>query len=334
MNMTTWQRSSNGTSPVALFDASHGQPNWAQTGFPSRELQTNFAGLTEILCRRGFLCRRTDREPLPSQLEHSSLLIIPPPTGCYDARKERWRRVRSNLFTAEDIKAVLGFLHRGGRLLAFAYRFGDAFTQSNLGELTLALGCRLNNDAVIDVRSLRETNPLQLHFDVPAGSLPLVRFRAGVMQVRCRPCATFSLLSGAAARPLALSTGGGCISYDQTRRWLSFESLPIAVIGRHGAGRFVLFGGPHVFESGARGLLPHGDNARFLQNILDWLASEHSDQGLWPCPATTDAAGSDCAREFGHMEAVGEGERAVAAVERVLRKTGVLKALNRAKWAT
>jgi hypothetical protein len=37
-----------------LFDASHGQTHWAQTGFTTRELHTNFAGLTEMLCRLGF----------------------------------------------------------------------------------------------------------------------------------------------------------------------------------------------------------------------------------------------------------------------------------------
>ena len=49
----------NGNDPVALFDANHGQPNWAHTGFPSREMHSNFAGLTEILCRLGFHCRST-----------------------------------------------------------------------------------------------------------------------------------------------------------------------------------------------------------------------------------------------------------------------------------
>ena len=81
----------NGPLPLALFDASHGQTNWAQTGFPSREMHTNFAGLTEILCRRGFHCGSTGPESLPAQLATSRLLIIPPPTGRYDSRKERWR---------------------------------------------------------------------------------------------------------------------------------------------------------------------------------------------------------------------------------------------------
>src|SRR5437016_4333090 len=30
--------------PLALFDTNHGQRNWAQTGFNSREMHTNFVG--------------------------------------------------------------------------------------------------------------------------------------------------------------------------------------------------------------------------------------------------------------------------------------------------
>jgi hypothetical protein len=175
----------NGPPPLAVFDASHGQANWAQTGFPSREMHTNFAGLTEVLCRRGFQCRSTGSEPLQEQLATNRLLIIPPPTGRYDARKECWRPERSALFTRAEVRAVLGFLHGGGRLLAFAYRFGDSFTQTNLGDLFAPLGCQLNDDAVIDIRALRQTHPLHLHFDTPrrvaARQLGAARRRQGML---------------------------------------------------------------------------------------------------------------------------------------------------------
>ena len=46
-------------TPTAVFDARHGQRHWAQTGFASREMHTNFAGVMESLgawildgCRR------------------------------------------------------------------------------------------------------------------------------------------------------------------------------------------------------------------------------------------------------------------------------------------
>jgi hypothetical protein len=316
---------------LALFDAGHGQVNWAQTGFPSRELHTNFAGLTEILCRRGFQCQSTKRTALTDQLATCRLLIIPPPTGTYDARRERWRFQRATRFTREEIRAVLGFLRSGGRLLAFGYRFGDSFTETNLGDLCLPLGGRLNDDAVIDVRALRQTDPLHLHFETAAESLWPDWARPGVITICWRPVATFTLQPDAIAWPLALSTGGSCLSFDRTLRRLSFESLPIAVGGHHGAGRFALFGGPHLFESSPLGLLSHGDNTRFLHNTLGWLLSDAPEDA----PPPVWRAGSSVwpgLRELSQVEADGQREGTIASVERVLRQTGVLKALSRAKW--
>ncbi len=327
MELIKGARSSNGAPPVALFDATHGQPNWAQTGFPSREMHTNFAGLTEILCRRGFTCRSTDGEALQAHLKRARLLVLPPPTGRYDPRHERWQEQRSALLTGQEVRAILSFVRDGGRLLAFAYRFGDSFTQTNLGDLFSSLGCRLNDDAVIDVRALRQTHPLQMHFDTPAECLPLNWSRIGVTHVCWRPSATFTLAPGATAWPLALSTGGRCLSFDRTLRRICFESLPLAIAGHHGAGCFALFGGPHVFESSPLGLLAQGDNTRFLENILRWLLEDDSDEAPpEPIELVQGPAELTC------VNGRGEGERTVASVERVLRRTGVLKALSQVKW--
>ncbi len=51
--------------PLALFDDTHGQLNWSQTGFPSRERHTNFAGLAGMLRRRGLDCGSVGPRLLP-----------------------------------------------------------------------------------------------------------------------------------------------------------------------------------------------------------------------------------------------------------------------------
>jgi hypothetical protein len=143
--------------------------------------------------------------------------------------------------------------------------------------------------------------------------------------------ATFSFMPGGAAWPLVFSTGGRCLSFNRTLRQISFERLPIAVAGMHGAGRFVLFGGPHAFEVGTFGLLTAADNRRFLQNVLSWFLSDRPGEDYVPAEllGNPDAG---YGHELTRLECRGEGERTIASVERVLRRNGVLRALSRAKW--
>lgn len=316
--------------PLALFDASHGQANWMQTGFTSREMHTNFAGLMEILCRAGFQCFSTGEESLRSHLHGCQFLIVPTPTGSYQSAKEVWRKERCALFTAEEISGILNFLRCGGRLMTFAYRFGDSFTKTNLSALFAPLGCQLNDDAVIDAGAVREIHPLQMHFDISSDRLPLRWSRANVRTVRSRPCATFRILPEAAAWPLALSPGGSCLSFDRRLKRISFESLPIAVAGNYGRGKFALFGGPHIFETSPLGLLIEADNARFLQNIIHWLLEEASEGEM--ADSCDNSFLSTGRRQFTCVESCGEGARTIRSVERVLRRAGILKALSRARW--
>ena len=319
------------STPVAVFDAGHGQPNWAQTGFASREMHTNYVGVMETLCRLGCLCAPTSEQPLAKSLARAKLLVMPPPTGCYSARQETWRPLASSLLDAQEISDILGFVREGGRLFLSAYRFGDSFTNTNLRELISPLGCLLNDDVVIDLHTLRASHPLQAHFDSPRSCLPLPWSVDGVAAVRWRLMATFTILPGTTAWPLALSPGGSCISFNRSHRRISFASLPIAVAGLYGQGRFVLIGGPHAFESGTFGLLRTADNARFLQNVLRWVLD---DAAVPAQPSAVPPVSAAAAKEFCLVENRGTGQSTVAYVERQLRSTGVLKALNQAKWQT
>ena len=324
--------------PTVLFDATHGQANWSQTGYASREMHSNFAGVTQALCRLGCTCASANERPLGRLLAQAKLLVVPPPTGRYHARKECWQAQSASLFTPEEIQDILAFLRQGGRLLAFAYRFGDSFTQTNLRDLFTPLGCLLGDDVILDLPTLRTTPPLQACFDTTADLLPLAWFRPGVERVRWRAMATFTLLPGATAQPIALSPGGRCIAFDRTHRRLRFDSRPIAVAGLHHQGRFALLGGPHAFETGPFGLLGEANNARFLQNVLQWLLADDPAEGqslrltlaqpLHWHPLTS----ADEEMQFGQVECHGRGQPAIAAVERLLRKTGVLKALARPRW--
>ncbi len=322
---------------TALFDNSHGQDRWQETGFSSRLAATKCSGIAQVLTALGVTIKPTEHRPLAELLPGTTLLVIPPPTGSYDTKHERWRRHPSGLFRPDEIAAILRFLQTGGRLLLFAYRFGDSFTQTNLCNLVGPLGCILNDDAVIDIDRIRKEHALQSQFVTPREAVAAPWASRQVQTVAWRSMATFTILPGAKVQPLVLSPGGRCITFNRTFRQISFQSLPIAVAGTYGVGRFVLFGGPHAFETGIFGLLSAGDNASFLQNILRSLVAQTA-AGLGdathhrPIDEDHTLAITERWQEFCRVEGQGSGEHLVAFVERMLRQSGILKALGRARW--
>ena len=324
------------TSNLVVFDDSHGQKNWSQTGFTSREMHTNYAGMMELFCRLGCVCAPTGLEPLADLLTRTRLMVIPPSTGMYHSGRKCWLPQPESRFTVENIRDILSFVQGGGRLLAFAYRFGDSFTASNLRELISPLGCLLNDDAVIDLQLLRDIHPLDSYFDTPTSLLPLAWSHDQANIVRWRTMATFTILPGSNIKPLALSAGGSCIAFNRSLRRISFASLPVAVAGTYGSGRFALFGGPHAFEIGEFGLLGSHDNGRFLQNVVRWLLDE-GQPDLHVEPTSHHALGTfffNNGLEIVRGQDRQSDQQTVAYVEKVLRRTGVLKALDRPAWMT
>jgi hypothetical protein len=208
--------------PLALFDQTHGQANWARTGFTARTASGTFEGLKRLLNQNGSACRIIDQKPLSEFLQPRHLLVIPPPTGQYVIRPRAWSMDQASIFSDNEIVSILSFLNQGGRLLSFAYRFGDSFTKTNLGQLYAALGCLLNDDAVIDMPRLKTTHPLHSKFEtMPEALHPEF---ATTSPIRWRAMATFTILPNASAHPVAFSPGGPCIAYNATFRRLTFES--------------------------------------------------------------------------------------------------------------
>ena len=320
-----------------LFDETHGQAHWDQTGFTSRQRHTNFAGMNALFEHLGGICTSQNHKPM--DLSRARLLVIPPPTGKYDPDGECWRQNPASLLTPDEICRILEYLRQGGRLLAFAYRFGDSFTQTNMGQLFAPLGCLLNDDAIIDLKRVRTTHPLQSLFTTEHDLIPLAWAASGIDNVTWRHMATFTVIPGADAQALVYSPGGNCVSYNRTLREISLYSLPIAVAGRYGRGRYVLFGGPHAFETGTFGLLHHARNTRFLENIFRWLLSEaplYEGGAMGDIKAEQERLKRSADQnwhDFCQVRGDGHGEAIVAVVERLLQETGTLKALDKARFA-
>jgi len=137
-------------------------------GFCSREMEHNFLGVAQNLTDLNRTCVVRRSQTFADLLPNASMLVIPPATGAYNSRKECWRAQSSSLFTVREMAAIINLVPAGGRLLAFSYRFGDSFTQTNLRDLLSPLGCLLNHDAVIDLTRLRITQPSAMVGSEPA----------------------------------------------------------------------------------------------------------------------------------------------------------------------
>ncbi len=319
------------TPRLAVFDETHGQLHWGQTGFPPRRMITNFAGLAQVLARHGLRCGSIGETPVAAALAPDSLLVIPPPAGIYDADAECWRRDETSLFTPDEVEGLVSFVRGGGSLLAFSYRFGDAFTRTNLGKLISAFGCELNADVVVDFSRLKATQALAAQFECNAGSLMTPWPATGVRALHWRCMATLGIRPGTRAIPLVLSPSVRCLSYHYGHRQITFQLLPLAVAGTLGAGRFAFFGGPHGFETGPLGLLHAADNLRLLHQLTDWLLERNyrdhperlppmtTEEWLWhPFEPRTNPAGAWPTVEF---------------VEQMLRESEILHALPVEKWS-
>jgi len=130
-------------------------------------------------------------------------------------------------------------VQRGGCLLAFAYGFGDSFSQANLGQLFPPLGCLLNDDAIVDLVRLRTTHPLQSLFVTERDLIPLPWAANCIERIAWRYMATFGQKI-----PTALITYPSLGFYNfhhSADTWPSYAGPdPIAAMVRDGRKHLVL----------------------------------------------------------------------------------------------
>lgn len=330
---------------TVLFDEFHGQVNWGDTGYPSRRLSTTFAGVADSLHQKGYRCSALT-EPLVAQnIETASAVVIPPPTGRFNSVASKWESAQASLLTGEEIAGVLSYLERGGRLLAFSYRFGDAFTKANLGVLFAALGWYQNDDAVIDLEQFGEIHPLHTIFETKKPEFDQSWALRGVETVAWRPVTSLNMLPNGSGFPIVHSPKS-CVRIRLGDHSISHVPGAICVAGHFGLGKYILLGGPHAFEATSLGFLDAASNRQFLGNLLDWLFSAQD-------PAAEDAS----PRERSSKSSLGasaqpreqlrtlwgracnasankeKGEYLVDFVQSFLLSAGIFKPLRRSSWS-
>ena len=279
----------------AIFDVGHGQENWKKTGFQARTLTGSFSGLNGILSGNEFTCSPSC---LSNQtLDETDLLVIPSPAGKFNRKDSLWEPSHETRFIETDIESILDYVRKGGRLIAFSYRFGDSFSKTNLKEVFLPMGCLIQDTAALNLDSfVNDMHPLAVPFETSQEHLPIIEDNSLLESpVHWRAMATLSILPGATVFPIAM-TPPRCIVFDPHSYQLIHKPQVIAAGGYYGMGRFALFGGPHVLEMGGYGLLNDGANKEFAQMVLKWLMSEDEEKHGLQLDSKTDNEASKKAR--------------------------------------
>ena len=320
----------------AIFDVGHGQENWEHTGFQSRTLTGSCNGLKRLLSVNGFSCSPGClSNPL---LETMPLLVIPSPAGRFNRQYSRWEPSKDTRFKEPDIESILDYVRNGGRLIAFSYRFGDSFAKTNLKDVFLPMGCLINDTAALNLDSfVNDIHPLAVPFQTSQEHLPILDATVTpVSQVHWRAMATLSILPGANVSPIAM-TSPRCIVFDPHSYQLIHKPQVIAAGGHFGMGRFVLLGGPHVFETGGYGLLNEGENREFANIVLRWLMSEDKSQPSLRFVPKTDNEDSKQARALWtavqHCKSPKSKEAVlVQFIDHVFMMSGIMGSLGESVW--
>ena len=170
----------------------------------------------EMLCHRDFHCHAFREKSLELQLAHSRLLVIPPPHWPLrpSSRTLANRSLRALHESGSKVHPELSperWTVNGVRLPIRRFVYED----QSAGSLWSAWLPTERRRGDRRKRLASDSSPADA-FDTPPQSLPLSWSRVGVICVRWRPSATFNILPGATVCPLALSTGGRCLSFDCT----------------------------------------------------------------------------------------------------------------------
>lgn len=318
----------------ALFDIGHGQRNWSQTGFLSRTIDGSFFEFATILNEQGFTC--TSGDVSSSSIKKCDLLIIPPPVGQLNPQTGQWDALASSLFTEQQVSDILQFVNSGGHLLAFSYRFGDAFSKTNLGELIGPLGCYLNETAVSSLDCFPcNSHLMTMPFETGPECVPILATECE--PIKWRAMTTVAVAPETSCEILAF-TPPRSVGFNRESHRLFYNSQALCVGGSYGNGSFAVLGGPHVFEAGVYGLLSSPGNRKFAEALVRWLIRDrYQNAGQNLINPLLAPIRSNEFSDMWHQLSVEQpankkGEILVALADKLFRDTGAFHSLGRSVW--
>lgn len=132
-----------------LFDESHGQRNWEQSGFPAHTIDGSFKKFVNKYSRElkfDSIKNKFGEELLNTK---NGIIIIPHPAGFLN-KKSQWELDPNSLFQKEEIEIIKQFVKNGGNLILLGHRNGDEFTKTNFNDLADEFGFEFNSDFLVN----------------------------------------------------------------------------------------------------------------------------------------------------------------------------------------
>ncbi len=225
---------------TVLFDQGHGQRFVAD-----RDGELDLSGLAGVFRAGGFSVRTSGGPVTGDGLAGVDVLVVSGPFAPY---------------TAAERRAVAGFLGRGGRLVVLLH------IPHPVLDLLDDLGVGVWNGVVNERDGVLGGRPTDFRVS-DLSDHPVNRGLDG-----------FSLYGGWALEPrdgvevLARTSPFAWVDKDRDRAYTAGErngSFAVAVAGRRGRGRFVVFGDDAIFQN--RFLA--GENRRLAENLVSWVGA-------------------------------------------------------------
>ncbi len=314
-------------APLLLFDESHGQGLWFGAGPTVHKGYSRIAALARSRAEVAF---NPVGSPISAALLRSCrafVLVMGPQ--------------RAGRLSAEEMAALHAFVRAGGGLLVLGAYTGDWHHEANFNELLAEYGMAFNRDVILPAGSLPEhgfaqgaaATPESPHCVIarpaPAQGTDGEALRRGVARLSL-PSACSLYVDEALAAPLFLAPEDARILEPvplgigiHIQRYQDRGAGPAPLIAAARQARVVAVGGWKLFLDPFVAAAAY-DNARFFENLRDWLLATAGELAIQPAatasPAAPPAAPASAA-EIAAIEAELPRLRALLANARTLTLT-------------
>ncbi len=287
-----------------LFDEAHSEawtidPELAARMQPAHPGDASYALAAEALHERNFAVSAVREAPLTAaRLADADVLVLAHPS---EPQWERTTGYGTPRLTAEELDAVVAFVHGGGGLIVLGETEQEKYG-NNLNELLDRFEVHLENDTVQDYEHHHGSAPSWILAELASGG----RGRDGDLLARVREACLY--------RATTITSRNGARVLARTHASASTPGAPLIVTTTHGAGRVVVLADSDLFGDDCLAELDHRE---LWCNLVYWAAG----------------AGRSEADLAAEVAANGTGALAEPAWTELRERTNALQALQSADGA-